>query len=64
MTWHPLETSWHDTSVSNCEVCGNLLTNGYFAIARAGQTYRACSESDADLLDLLERHRTIAAPWR
>lgn len=57
MTWHTLETSWHDTDVVYCDVCGSLIIHRYWSFtAPDGTVLRACREDDEELYAALRRH--------
>ncbi|MBX3031981.1 MAG: hypothetical protein KF809_17685 [Chloroflexi bacterium] len=54
MSWRELKTSWHDTDVANCDVCGNLIVRRYWSfIGGDGQEVRACREDDERLAQRL-----------
>jgi hypothetical protein len=58
MSWVEFKKSWHDTSVDNCDVCGNLLINRYWEFTHTnGRTYHACRQDDEQLLQWLDEQR-------
>lgn len=57
MTWQELETSWHDTDVVHCDVCGNLIIRRYWSFTTTdGRQLRACREDDERLFERLRGH--------
>jgi len=58
MTWVASLKNWNDTSVDNCEVCGNLIINRYWEFTDTdGTVMHACREDDEQLLAWLKQQR-------
>lgn len=59
MAWVRIDKSWHDTTVENCGVCGNLLIRQAWVFTGPdGEEIRACREDDERLLRVLREHAT------
>ena len=66
MPWKPLNKTWHDTTVDNCDVCGNLLIHRYWEFPDVdGNALRTCNPDCERLYGRLRTAREGAvAPWQ
>ena len=44
MSWIELERRWHDTGVTNCDLCGRLIPRRVWVVDVAGRQVRFCSQ--------------------
>jgi hypothetical protein len=58
VTWVASTKTWNDTSVDNCDVCGNLIINRYWSFTDDdGIVMRACRQDDEALAAWLKAQR-------
>jgi hypothetical protein len=44
MPWVEIPRQWHDTSVTNCRLCGRLIPSRLWVVDIAGESLGFCSE--------------------
>jgi hypothetical protein len=49
--WIELETSWHDTGVTHCPVCGRLIPRRAWVFEGGAGEIRACTQECEELYE-------------